>query len=218
LTNEIVGKVECGSASGVVTEREGGDLANAGASPKEEEVGLIWFDGHADFNTPETTTSGFLDDMGLATAVGHCWAEMVRTVPAFRPVREENVVLIGSRGATQVEKERLWASEATVVEEQSVRALGAQGALEPALNAMVGRVRRVHVHLDLDVLDPDAVNPANEFAPERGLRAEEVEACIWAIRERFEVSSATVASYDPSFDREGRVLKAGVTLTEGLAN
>ncbi len=128
----------------------------ASTSPKEE-VGLIWFDGHADFNTPETTTSGFLDGMGLATAVGHCWAEMVGTVPAFRPVREENVVLIGSRGATQAEKERLWASEATVVEEQSVRALGAQGALEPALNAMVGKVRRVHVHLNLDVLDPDAV-------------------------------------------------------------
>ena len=54
---------------------------------------------------------------------------MVCTVPAFRPVREENVVLIGSRGATQAEKERLWASEATVVEEQSVRELGAQGAL-----------------------------------------------------------------------------------------
>jgi arginase len=214
LTNEIVGKVECGSASGVVTEREGGDLANGargitifavpydsghralrmgagpehllsngmegvlaatgheirsevlqptstfraeiatafelcgmiakrvheatasgrfplvlsgncnatvgiiagltGVSPKEEEVGLIWFDGHADFNTPETTPSGFLDGMELATAVGHCWAEMVGTVPAFRPVREENVVLIGSRGATQAEKERLWASEATV--------------------------------------------------------------------------------------------------------
>ena len=112
----------------------------------------------------------------------------------------------------------MWASEATVVEEQSVRALGGRGALGPALNAMAGRVRRVHGHLDLDVLDPDAVNPANEFAPERGLRAEEVEACIRAIRERFEVTSATLASYDPSFDREGHVLKAGLTLTEGLAN
>jgi arginase len=61
----------------------------AGASPKEEEVGLIWFDGHADFNTPETTTTGLLDGMGLATAVGHRWAEMVRAVLGFRPVREE---------------------------------------------------------------------------------------------------------------------------------
>jgi arginase len=189
----------------------------AGASPKEtEEVGLIWFDGHADFNTPETTTSGFLDGMGLAIAVGHCWTQMVRTVPAFRAVREKNVVLIGSRGATPVEKERLWASKATLMEEQSVRALGAQGALGPALNAMSGRVRRVHVHLDLDVLDPEAVDPANEFAPEGGLRVEEVEACIRAIRERLEVTSATVASYDPSFDHEGRVLRAGIALVRAL--
>jgi arginase len=148
----------CNSTLGVIA-------ALAGASPKEE-VGLIWFDDHADFNTPETTTSGFLDGMGLAMAVGHCWAQMVRAVPGFRPVGEENVVLIGSRGATQVEKERLWASEATVVEEQSVRALGARGALGPTMNSMAGRTRRIHVHLDLDVLDPEAVNPANEFAPE----------------------------------------------------
>ena len=51
------------------------------------------------------------------------------------------MVLIGSRGATPVEKERLWASEATVVEERSVRALGGRGALSIALNAMAGRVR-----------------------------------------------------------------------------
>jgi arginase len=151
----------CNSTVGVIA-------GLAGASPKEE-VGLIWFDGHADFNTPETTTSRFLDGMGLATVVAHCWAQMARAVPGFRPVPEENVVLIGSRGATQIEKERLWASEATVVEEQSVRALGAGGALGIALDAMAGRVRRIHLHLDLDVLDPEAVNPANEFAPEGGL-------------------------------------------------
>ena len=93
---------------------------------------------------------------------------MVHAVPGFRPVREKNVALIGSRSATPVEKVLLRASEATVVEEQSVRALVGRGALGPALDAAGGRVRRVHVHLDLDVLDPDAVNPANEFAPEGG--------------------------------------------------
>lgn len=143
---------------------------------------------------------------------------MVRTVPDFHPVPEQNVVLVGSRGATQLEKEQLCASEATVVEEQSLRELGARGALGPAVNAMAARVRRVYVHLDLDVLDPQAVNPANEFAPEGGLRTGEVQACIRAIRERLEVRSATVASYDPSFDRDGRVLEAGLTLTETLAN
>jgi arginase family enzyme len=48
------------------------------------------------------------------------------------------------------------------------------------------------------------------------LRVEEVEACIRAIRERLEVTSATVASYDPSFDHEGRVLRAGIALVRAL--
>jgi arginase len=181
----------------------------AGAFP-EEEVGVVWFDGHADFNTPETTTSGFLDGMGLAIVVGHCWAGMRRAVPAFRPVREENVVFVGSRGASPVEKERLRKSGATVVEERSVRECGGRGALGIALDEVAGRVRRVHVHLDLDVLDPEVVGPANEFALEGGISAEETEACVKAIRERFEIASATVAPYDPSFDQERRVLEAGI--------
>ncbi len=181
----------------------------AGAFPGEE-LGLVWFDGHADFNTPETTTSGFLDGMGLAIVAGHCWAGMRRAVPAFRPVREENVVLVGSRGASPVEKERLRRSSATVVEERSVRELGGRGALGIALDAVAGRVRRIHVHLDLDVLDPEVVDPANEFALEGGISAEETEACIKAIRERCEITSATLASYDPSLDQEGRVLEAGI--------
>jgi arginase len=187
----------------------------AGAFP-DEEVGIVWFDSHADFNTPETTTSGFLDGMGLATAVGHCWAGMRRAVPAFRPVREENVVLIGSRGVSPVENERLRKSGVTVVEELSLRELGGRRALGIALNAVGGRVRRVHVHLDLDVHDPEAVGPANEFASEGGISAEEAQACVWAIRECFEVTSATVASYDPSFDHEGRVLRAGIALVRAL--
>jgi arginase len=181
----------------------------AGAFP-DEEVGIVWFDGHADFNTPETTTSGFLDGMGLAIAVGQGWANMTRTIPYFRPVREANVVLVGRRGASPAEKERLRASKVTVVEERHVRQDGGWEILDAALDALGGRVRRVHVHLDLDVLDPTAVSPANEFAPEGGLSAAELKACIRKIREHLEIGSATVASYDPSFDHERHVMEAGM--------
>jgi arginase len=181
----------------------------AGVFP-EEEVGIVWFDGHADFNTPETTTTGFLDGMGLAIAVGQGWANMTRTIPYFRPVREANVVLVGRRGASPVEKERLRASNVTVVEEQHVRQAGGWEVLGAALDTLSGRVSRVHVHLELDVLDPTAVSPANEFAPEGGLSAAELEACIRKIREQLEIGSATVASYDPSFDHKRRVLEAGM--------
>jgi len=36
------------------------------------DLGVVWFDAHGEFNTPETTTTGFIDGMGLAIAVGHC--------------------------------------------------------------------------------------------------------------------------------------------------
>jgi arginase len=135
---------------------------------------------------------------------------MVRTIPYFRPVREANVVLVGRRGASQVEKERLRTSNVTVVEERHVRQAGGWEVLGAALDALDDRVRKVHVHLDLDVLDPSAVSPANEFAPEGGLSAAELEACIRRIRESLEVASATIASYDPSFDHERNVLEAGM--------
>ena len=191
-----------------------GAVAGLAGAAANEESGIVWFDGHADFNTPETTTTGSLDGMGLAIAVGQGWANMTRTIPYFRPVQETNVVLVGGRDASPVEKERLRASSVTVVEERHVRQAGGREALGAALDALGGRVRRVHVHLDLDVLDPSGVGPANEFAPEGGLSAEEVEACIRTIRERLRVASATVASYDPSFDQEGRVLEAGIAFAQ----
>ena len=195
-----------------------GVVAGLANPSQEEELGIVWFDGHADFNTPETTTSASLDGMGLATAVGHCWAQMARTIPGFRPIREDNVVLVGGRGADSPEKERLRDSGVSVVEERRIREVSSAEALGAALDTMRARVERAHVHLDLDVLDPEAVGPANEFAPEEGLRTEEVEGSIRVIRERLEVASATVASYDPYFDRKGRVLEAGVAFARTLAS
>jgi arginase len=188
------------------------------ASVSEEELSIVWFDGHADFNTPETTTSASLDGMGLSVALGHCWVQMARTIPGSRPVREDNVVLVGGRGADSPEKVRLRDSGVSVVEERRIREVGSAEALRAALEPVRARVGRVHVHLDLDVLDPAAVGPANEFAPEGGLTEEEVEESIRVIRERLEVASATVASYDPSFDSKGGVLKAGIAFARALTS
>ena len=179
----------------------------AGAGP--EALGVVWFDGHADFNTPETTTTGFTDGMGLAIAVGHCWKGMTGDVPGFSPVAEENVVLAGARAIEPSEETRLAASGVAVVGADRIESEGL-GALEAALDELRGRVGRVYVHLDLDVLDPARVGKANEFAPEGGLGAEDLRGALGMVRERFSVAAAGIASYDPAFDVDGGVL--GVAL------
>jgi arginase len=187
----------------------------AGLDPYE--LGIIWFDGHADFNTPETTTSGSLDGMGLAIATGGCWKAMAQTIPGFRPVPEANAVLVGSRDIAPAERERLRRSDATLIEAGLPRRRGMREALGNALDELRARVRRVYVHLDLDVLDPGRA-PANEFAPPGGMRLEELEEGIREIQERFTLAGAGVASYDPEYDSGGQVLRAGVRLMEALTN
>jgi arginase len=186
----------------------------SGAGP--EGLGVVWFDAHGEFNTPETTTSGFIDGMGLAIAVGHCWKAMARGVIGFAAVPEENVVIAGVRVVDAAEQERLDASEIAVVGADGMEKQGL-GAIATALDALKTRVGRVYVHLDLDVLDANKVGKANEFAAEGGPDAEELQAALGMVRERFEVAAFGIASYDPSFDADGRVLRAAVASAESMA-
>jgi arginase len=185
----------------------------SGAGP--EGLGLVWFDAHGEFNTPETTTTGFIDGMGLAIAVGHCWKVMARGVIGFSAVPEENVVIAGVRVVDPAEQERLDASEIAVVGADRMEKQGL-GALARVLDALKTRVGRVYVHLDLDVLDAGKVGKANEFAAEGGPDAEELQVALGMVRERFEVAASGIASYDPIFDADGKVLRAAVASARSL--
>jgi arginase len=191
-----------------------GTLAGAGSGG----IGIVWFDAHPDFNTPETTTTGFTDGMGLAVAVGHCWRTMAGAVPGFGPVPEANVVLAGTRDAQPAENERLAASDVAVVDADRLGRAGLP-ALTAALDDMRNRgVDRVYVHLDLDVLDAGTVGRANGFAPEGGLGAETLLAALGMVRDRLDVAAAGIASYDPSFDADGRVLRTALACARTLAH
>jgi arginase len=176
-----------------------GSLAGAGPG----DLGIVWFDAHGEFNTPETTTTGFIDGMGLSIAVGHCWREMARGVPGFSPIPEENVVMAWVRAVDTAEQERFDASGVAVVGPDAGRQ-----AFADALDDLRSRVGRVYVHLDLDALDAAKVGRANEFAIREGMDVGQLEDALSMVRERFTVAAAGIASYDPSFDTDGRVLHA----------
>jgi arginase family enzyme len=96
-----------------------------------EETGIIWFGAHAEFNTPETTTSGYLDGMGLAVAVGDRWKAMAQTVPGFRPVPEANVILVGIRDTDEAEEEQIRESSVILADADLVRTPCVRGTLAP---------------------------------------------------------------------------------------
>jgi arginase family enzyme len=132
-------------------------------------------------------------------------------------VAEGDVVLAGARDVQPAEEERLAASEVTVVGADRIGREGLR-ALAAALDGLATRVGRVYVHLDLGVLNPRKAGKANEFATAGGLDVEELLATLGMIRGRFDVVAAGIASYDPSFDADGRVLGAALACAKALTS
>jgi arginase len=175
----------------------------------DRDVGVVWLDAHADFNTPETTTSGFADGMGLSILTGTGWGAMRATVPGYRPVAEANVVLVGIRDVDPAEKERLERSPVAVIEPRDV------GAAGTAVDRLRARVSDVYFHLDLDALDPSE-GRANAFAVDGGLSADDVELVVRRIAERLRIRAASVTAYDPAADARARIPPTALRLARSI--
>lgn len=185
----------------------------AGIDPST--VGVIWFDAHGDFNTPETTTGGFLDGMAVATATGRCWASLAKTIPGFVAVPDRQVLMVGIRQLDPGEQALLEQSQILLVRAEQLRASGLQESLAQPLRELRTRVQRVYLHIDLDVFDPQ-VGRANSYAEPNGLTQHEMEQAVTLIAQQFVIAAAALTAYDPSCDPEGKILRAGTQLMKHL--
>jgi arginase len=159
-------------------------------------LGVVWFDAHGDFNTPETTPTGFFDGMPLAMLTGSGWEALRAGVDGLRPVDEASVVLVGARDLDAAEERRL--------ERSGIRFVRPGEPVEPALEALAGRVRDVYVHVDLDVLDPSE-GQANRYRAEGGPTADAVASAVGEVARRFTVRAAALTAYEPACDPEGTI-------------
>jgi len=75
-------------------------------------TGIVWFDGHGEATTPETTRSGFLDGMPISILVGRAWHTLAKGRARFSPIPGHRIALFGARD--------LEAAERTLLEESGV--------------------------------------------------------------------------------------------------
>jgi arginase len=164
-------------------------------------VGVLWLDAHADFNTPETSPSGFFDGTALATLCGHCWRGVTAGFAGFAPLAEERVVLLGARDLDAEEQRALAASAVCWLRPAELRR--DPTLLADALDALAGRAERLYLHLDLDVVDPGELR-ANRYATPDGPSVDELVAAIGLAAARLEVAAVAITAYDPAVDVEAR--------------
>jgi arginase len=172
---------------------------------------IFWFDAHGESNTPDTTGSGFLDGMGLSTALGWCWRSLAASVPGFRPVSPAATFLLGARDIDPAEATLLSESDVTVVPVADVSARLPDRLAAAGLPEGLG-----YLHLDLDVLDPDSVGTANTLTVPGGLTVAQLLAAIGAIRARMPLGAVTIASYAPESDRDQAIGRAAFAALDAM--
>ena len=144
-----------------------------GVAARHPDASFVWLDAHADFNTPETTPSGFLGGMCLSAACGVWDAELEGA-----PIDPARVHMIGVRD--------LDPGEERLVDAHRVSWEAPTGG-------------PVFIHLDLDVLDP-AEHPA-DFPAGGGMTFDDLSFVLDEIAESCTIVGAEVTGPAPGLGR-----------------
>ncbi len=186
----------------------------AGLGP--DRAGVLWLDAHGDLNTPDTTRSGMLDGMALATLTGRCWRELATTVPGFTPLPDHRLVLVGARDLDSPEQSLAAALGLHRLSAEELRRLQADERLVELLGRLAANADLFYLHVDLDVLDPD-VAAVNAFGAPGGLGVEDVRTLAAAAARTAGIGAASLTAFDPSFDHDGRATTAAMDIACSIA-
>jgi arginase len=179
------------------------------------DCGAVWLDAHADFNTPETTESGFFAGMSMAIVTGHCYVNYWAQSGDNTPLAEDAVAMFGVRDLSpDAERDRLERSPIAVV---AWRDGSAQSDVQATLDQLAQRVDEIYLHVDFDAFTPDVAPGVVDEPVSGGLSLEDAENIIRGTAARFRIRAGTLATYTPDLDVDDKTLKVGLRLLDLLA-
>jgi arginase len=161
-------------------------LRRAGLEPT-----LLWFDAHGDYNTWDTTPSGFLGGMPLAMAVGRGEQTLLDRT-GMRPWPEGKVILTDGRDLDPGERDLVNAS--AIHHLTDMRALLQPGVIPDG---------PLYVHFDTDIIDPSEA-PAMNYPASGGPSAADVQAVFRSLAKTGRVVAMSVSLWEPTLDSDGR--------------
>jgi arginase len=191
-----------------------GTVSGVANSTSGERTGVIWVDAHADFNTPETSPSGNIHGMPLATLTGRGTPDLVEIGGPGASVNAEDVVIIGLRSVDLEEKNLLHEARVKVYTMKEIDAYGVARVVRGAMRDL-SHVDRVHLSLDLDVVDPE-VAPGVGTPVRGGLTYREAHLLMELANEAGIVSSLDVVEVNPILDVKNGTATLAVELVESL--
>ena len=122
---------------------------------REQKVGLIWVDAHADMNTPASSPSGTVHGMPLACCMGIGPAELTSIYGWAPKVEPRNVAIIGLRSVDPEEKANITKTGVRAFTMRDVDERGLRAVMQEALEVANDGTAGFHLSFDMDSVDPD---------------------------------------------------------------
>lgn len=192
----------------------GGDCLNAiGVTAGLQHVfgesgfGIAWADAHGDFNTPDTTLSGFLPGMALASLCGFGLPELREQAGLLTPMDIGHVIMLGTRDLDPVEMELLKSTPISYLNPAEVAA----GSTRVAAGYHFQDLEGIYLHIDMDVIDPSEA-PGVDFKVDGGISEEVLLNAIKDIQAVSPLLAVSLSSINPLLDKDGITVQAGIRL------
>jgi arginase len=167
---------------------------------------VLWFDAHADFNTPQSSPSGCVYGMPVAVISGEGHASLL-ALGHSRPIVDiSRIALIGVRSVDPLEVPRVAGRGLRVFTMDEIRRQGMATLTGQALAEAVRAGAHVHVSFDLDVLDPEEA-PGVGLPEADGTTFAETTAALKAAMQTGLVGSFDLMEHSPTADPSGRTTR-----------
>jgi arginase len=178
---------------------------------QNQSLGLIWFDAHADMNTPETTPSGNIHGMPLSALLGY-GAKELTNVAGFAPKLDPRFCAhIGARDVDQGERELIRRLGIRFFTMREIDERGMSICVDEAL-AIASRANGGYaVTFDVDALDPGDA-PGSGTLVRGGLTYREAHLAMEKIAEAGGMRSLEIVEINTALDINNRTAELGVEL------
>ena len=181
---------------------------------RQKRLKVLWFDAHADANTPGSSPSGNLHGMPVACLLGHGPTELIQLGDQVPALNASQIALIGIRSVDLPEKRFVNEQGIEVYDMRSIDELGMRTVMQAVL-ADVDADTHLHVSLDMDCLDPDFA-PGVGTPVRGGPTYRETQLCMEMLADCGALGSVDLVELNPALDIRNQTAELAVDLLESL--
>lgn len=188
-----------------------------GSQSFHKNLGIIWVDAHADYNTFETTKTGNIHGLPLAAITGYK-CKSLYTFFKGNNINPKNCVIVGARSIDPWEIGNLKDAGVTIYYMEDINKYGITKIMEDAINIANNGTNGIHISYDLDVIDPNDA-PGVSIPEINGIKKEEaIKVMDVIIKHKDIVKSFDLVEYNPSRDKDYKTKDISVTLLDMFLN